>query len=188
MSMTHMPQPTAVPASSYPLPPLADDASAPFRVVQQRGSALSLTELYDILRLRVEVYIEEQDVSSTEVLDGQDTLPEVTHYWMVDPQKPDSMMAYLRAIPCTTADDLNKPVAAMKLGRIATRKAYRGQGLASLLIHQAIKDARLNVAVVVLDAQTQLTEWYARRFGFVANPAQAYVVDNVPITPMVLIL
>jgi ElaA protein len=62
------------------------------------------------------------------------------------------------------------------IGRVATAPAARGRGLADAVMRQALElcgDAR-----VELNAQSYLTDWYAR-FGFVRDDEE-FLDDGIP--------
>ena len=118
------------------------------------GDELTAPELYAVLRLRVDVFVVEQDAPYPE-LDGRDLLPDTLHLWSPPTGEP---LAYLRIL----AD----PDGVRRIGRVCTTKAARGTGLGRLLMTEAM--ARIGDAEAVLDAQTYARDFYAR-FGFVAE-------------------
>ena len=127
---------------------------------------LDAETLYALLRLRVDVFVVEQDCPYAE-LDGRDTEAGTRHLWLADAAGPTSYLRLLRA------DD-------WRIGRVCTRRDARGGGLAARLLSAALDtvgDDR-----VVLDAQTHLADWYGR-FGFeVSGPP--FVEDGIPHVPM----
>lgn len=122
--------------------------------------------LYDMMRLRVEVFVDEQNCRNE--LDGRDTDPATTHVWAEDDR---GVPAYLRIL---------EDGAAARIGRVCTRADARGQGLAAALMRHALE--LTGDRPVVLGAQSHLVGWYAR-FGF--RPAgEQYLEDGIPHTPM----
>lgn len=127
---------------------------------------LTTTELHDLLRLRVDVFVVEQACAYPE-LDGRDTETTTRHIWSADEAGP---TAYVRLL-----DDGD----ARRIGRVATRIDARGKGQAGVLVDHAIMSS---TGPWVLDAQSHLTEWYTDRGFVVAGPE--YVEDGIPHIPM----
>lgn len=128
---------------------------------------LDSRRVYEILRLRVDVFVVEQACAYPE-LDGRDLEESAVHLWTWDDNGPS---AYLRVL-----DDGD----ASRIGRVCTRSDVRGQGLAADLVRAALKHSARRA--VVLDAQSQLVDWYAH-LGF--RPAgPEFLEDAIPHTPM----
>lgn len=136
--------------------------SAP-RIHRSRFSDLDLRTLHDLLRLRVDVFVVEQECAYPEV-DGLDTAPDTWHLWIGD----DEVVAYLRIL------------AGPRIGRVATSRPHRGRGLASALVEEALR--LVGDSPVTLEAQSHLTAWY-ERFGF-RQVGPEYVEDGIPHVPM----
>ena len=68
----------------------------------------------------------------------------------------------------------------LRIGRVATRAAHRGAGLAAALVDAAL--ALAGERAVVLDAQSHLVDWYTG-FGFEPS-GRGFVEDGIPHTPM----
>ena len=129
---------------------------------------LDVTTLYALLRLRIDVFVVEQECPYPE-LDGRDCEPDTRHLWLADDAGP---TAYLRMLVETGG--------ARRIGRVCTRSDARSHGLAATLMVAALKiDAD---ATVVLDAQKHLLHWY-QRFGF-AQSGEPFVEDGIPHVPM----
>ncbi|MFB9931974.1 GNAT family N-acetyltransferase [Amycolatopsis halotolerans] len=126
------------------------------------GPDLAAADLYEILRLRSEVFVVEQDCVYADI-DGRDLLPETQHLWLASDTE---ILAYLRV--------LAEPGGG-RIGRVVTAKSARGQGLAAQLMAAALDGA---VGEFVLDAQTYAQGLYAR-FGFVAE-GEEYLEDGIP--------
>jgi ElaA protein len=133
---------------------------------------LDVLTLYRFLELRVAVFVVEQDCPYLE-LDGRDVEPTTTHLWIGDDDG--APIAYLRI--------LAEPDGSVRLGRVVTAPARRGDGLAATLVNEAL--ARTAPATAVLDAQSHLTAWYAK-LGFEIAGAE-YLDDGIPHTPMRLV-
>ena len=127
---------------------------------------LDTTTLYRLLRLRVDVFVVEQQ-SAYPDLDGRDLEAGTLHGWIEDDAGPFACVRLLYEPGAT------------RIGRVATAPAHRRAGLAALLVEAAL--AR-SVGPVVLDAQSRLCEWYGR-YGFVATGPE-YLDDGIPHVPM----
>jgi len=126
--------------------------------------------LYEILRLRVDVFVVEQECPYPE-LDGRDLEPTARLLWFTDDDA--RVLATLRVLH--DGDD-------RRIGRVATAAAARGRGLAADLMRAAVTacEGRL----IRLDAQAHLSGWYAR-FGFVVD-GDEFLEDGIPHLPMTL--
>lgn len=127
--------------------------------------------LYELLRLRVEVFVVEQ-ASAYPELDGRDLDDGTRHYWYAGPGTPQPVLGYLRL--------LEEPTGELRVGRVCTAAPARGRGLARKLMEAAL--AEVGDRACVLDAQQHLTGFY-RDFGFVPD-GPAYDWDGVPHVPM----
>ncbi len=125
-------------------------------------------EVYGLCRLRVDVFVVEQECPYPE-LDGRDTEATTQHLWFEDDDG--AILATIRVL-----DD----GATRAIGRVATAASARGQGLAARLMEEGI--ALCAGFPVTLGAQAYLENWYGR-FGFrVSGPG--YVEDGIPHVPM----
>lgn len=127
------------------------------------GTELTAQQLYDILRLRVEVFVVEQECAYPE-LDGRDLLPDTRHLWI---EGADGVRSYLRV--------LTEP-GHLRIGRVVTAKAARGEGLAARLMKAALEI--VGDADSVLDAQTYAKGFYAK-FGYVPE-GDEFLEDGIP--------
>lgn len=128
--------------------------------------------LHDLVRLRVDVFVVEQQCAYPE-LDGRDVDPRTWHVWLPGDAGGPGVAAYLRV--------LSEPDGSHRVGRVVTHPSARGAGLASTLVEAVL--ARLGEdAVVTLEAQSHLVGWYARLGFEVAG--EDYVEDGIPHTPM----
>ncbi|GIE84295.1 ElaA protein [Actinoplanes regularis] len=128
---------------------------------------LTTTTLYEILRLRSDVFVVEQQCVYPD-LDGRDTEPGTRHVWFARDRE---IRAYLRIL-----DDHGVE----RIGRVVTAKSARGTGLAGRLLEHALEiiGNRPNV----LDAQSYLTKFYTR-YGFKPTGPE-FIEDGIPHTPM----
>ena len=123
--------------------------------------------LYALLRLRVDVFVVEQECPYPE-LDGRDLEPTTRHVWIDEGGMP---VACLRL--------LAEPDGSHRISRVATAADQRHQGLAGLLVDHvmATTPGRL-----VLDTQTYLEPWYVEH-GF-ARTGDEFTDDGIPHVPM----
>ncbi|MEU6642262.1 GNAT family N-acetyltransferase [Saccharomonospora sp. NPDC046836] len=132
--------------------------------LSRAGRELTAAELHDLLRLRVEVFIVEQECPYPEI-DGKDLLPGTRHIWAPGP---DGVAGCLRI--------LAEPGGVQRIGRVCTAKSARGTGLGAQLMAAAL-DA-VGDAECVLDAQTYAQGFYAR-FGF-RPEGEEFDEDGIP--------
>jgi ElaA protein len=125
--------------------------------------------LYGLLRLRVDVFVVEQECAYPE-LDGRDLEPTCVHVW-----------AEVDGAPVATLRVLRDADGRGRIGRVATAREFRGAGVAARLMERALE--LLEGSDVVLDAQAHLQDWYAR-FGFVPQ-GDVFSEDGIPHVTMV---
>ena len=125
---------------------------------------LSLERLYEILRLRVEVFVVEQECPYREI-DNLDF--EATHVWIDDEQ---GLASYLRVI---------EEKDSCRIGRVVTRADARSKGLSRKLIEHVLGGTD---GPWVLSAQSYLRDWY-QNFGFNQNGPE-FLEDGIPHIPM----
>lgn len=120
----------------------------------KRFEELTVAEMYEILRCRVEVFVVEQGCAYQDI-DGEDVMS--THLFMMEQGR---ILAYLRIIdPGVRHKELS-------VGRVLTMKEFRGRGLSRQLMLEAIKVAGRMADCVELDAQTYLIDFY-KSLGFI---------------------
>ena len=127
------------------------------------GSELTAAQLYDVLRLRVDVFVVEQECAYPE-LDGRDLLAGTHHLWI---EEQGAIQSYLRL--------LTEP-GRMRIGRVATAAQARGRALAAQLMKDALEI--VGDTDSVLDAQTYAQGFY-ENFGYVAEGPE-FVEDGIP--------
>jgi len=132
-----------------------------------RFADMTAFDVYALCRLRVDVFVVEQMCPYPE-LDGRDVEPTTTHLWF---ERDGEVAATIRVL-----DD----GATRAIGRVATARGFRGQGLAAGLIEEGL--ARYGDVPVTLGAQAHLEGWY-ERFGF-RRSGPGYVEDGIPHVPM----
>jgi predicted GNAT family N-acyltransferase len=132
-----------------------------------RFAELTPFELYGLCRLRVDVFVVEQECPYPE-LDGRDAEPTTVHVWF---EEDGAVLATIRVL-----DDGDTRA----IGRVATAASARGRGLAARLMEEGI--ALCAGSPITLGAQAHLEGWY-ERFGF-RRSGEGYVEDGIPHVPM----
>ena len=137
------------------------------RLRQARFAELSPFEVYGLCRLRVDVFVVEQECPYPE-LDGRDLEPATVHLWFE-----------AGGVPVATIRVLREQEG-RAIGRVATAAGWRGRGLAARLVEEGV--ALFGAEPLVLGAQAHLEGWY-ERFGF-RRSGPGYVEDGIPHVPM----
>lgn len=135
-------------------------------------SELTTTELYEIIKARVNVFVVEQDCPYPD-LDDYDQ--KAIHLWA---EKEGEVLAYCRIF------DKGIKYPETSIGRVITTENGRGTGLGKQLISYAIDviENRLGTTEVRISAQDYLLKFYSG-FGFV-DTGKKYLEDNIPHTEM----
>ena len=131
---------------------------------------LSNNELFDLLKLRVDVFVVEQTCPYPE-LDEKDRHPETRHLLGI---QNDELVACARLLPA----GLSYPN--VSIGRVATCKSFRGKGAGKRLMSEAIRQCELlwPHQSIEIGAQEYLKDFY-ESFGFVATSTM-YLEDDIP--------
>ncbi|WOC13791.1 GNAT family N-acetyltransferase [Gordonia sp. MP11Mi] len=129
--------------------------------------------LHGILKLRVDVFVVEQNCPYPEI-DGRDAEPSTIHFWCADPDG--APVATARLLVDGLADGRSE----LRIGRVCTRHELRGTGLASAILDAVV--AEIGDRPSVLDAQARLGDMYARWGYAVVGPQ--FVEDGIPHVPM----
>ena len=135
---------------------------------------LDVHALHAVLKLRTDVFVVEQRCINPEV-DGQD--PEALH---VLGRLPDGgLVAYARVLPPHGEGPPH-------IGRVVVHPGYRGRGLATALMQQALKavEDHYGSPRSAVAAQTYLEGFYGR-LGYVRQGAD-YDWDGIPHVDMLL--
>ena len=133
---------------------------------------LDARTLYELLKLRVEVFVVEQACPYPE-LDGRDLLAETRHFWL---ERPDGeVISTLRLM-----EEHPGGQKGFRIGRVCTKRSARGHGLSTRLLQAAL--AEVGDYPCRIDAQTYLEEMY-RRLGFDRDGAE-FLDDGIPHVPM----
>ena len=137
-------------------------------LIAQPFSQLTTTQLYEILRLRSQVFVVEQNCPYLDI-DGQDQ--ESIHLWLENPDH--TMIAYLRILPKTTE---RKNI---MIGRVVVHPDFRKQGLAQILLQEAFLwvQKQWGNQPIEISAQSYLLRFYTD-LGF--KPiSEIYLEDNI---------
>jgi len=141
------------------------------------GRDLDAATLYDLLKLRVAVFVVEQACPYPE-LDGSDLTAQTRHFWLEE--KSGEMIATLRLIEGGLIEGDPAGQKLFQIGRVCTKKAARGHGYATRLLQAALADVGADPCA--LNAQTYLIDMYARH-GFVVD-GDEFCEDGIPHVPM----
>ena len=136
-------------------------------IVEKRFADLTPAQLYGLLKLRVDVFVVEQDCPYPE-LDGRDTEPGTVHVWVEEDGVPVSCIRVLE-----NGED-------RAIGRVATAVSARGRGLSAQLVTRGLELCAGRT--VDIGAQAYLEAWYGR-FGFVRS-GEDYLEDGILHLPM----
>ena len=134
----------------------------------EKFDALSGRKLYEILKLRVDVFVVEQDCPYHE-LDGNDY--EAIHVSYTDEK---GIAAYTRLLP------EGVKYAEPSIGRVIVRTDLRGAGLANKLMEYAMDYVltKWQPEKIRLQAQTHLAKFYEKHgFQVISEP---YTEDQIP--------
>ena len=141
------------------------------------GRDLDAATLYDLLKLRVAVFVVEQACPYPD-LDGSDLLAQTQHFWLEE--KSGEVIATLRLIEGGLIEGSPGGRRQFRIGRVCTRAAARGHGYATRLLQAALADVGADPCA--LNAQTYLIDMYARH-GFVVD-GDEFCEDGIPHVPM----
>ena len=136
------------------------------------GKDLDTATLYELLKLRVEVFVVEQACPYPE-LDGRDLQSQTRHFWLQEPVG--EVISVLRLI-----EDNPNGRKLFRIGRVCTKQSARGGGHATRLLQAALADVGEHPCHI--NAQTYLVEMYSRH-GFVVA-GDEFVEDGIPHVPM----
>ncbi|PDV85341.1 GNAT family N-acetyltransferase [Rhizobium sp. H4] len=130
-------------------------------------------ELYDLLKMRVDVFVVEQNCAYPE-LDGKDI--DALHLRLMESSE---LLASARILKP------HEPQDPSKIGRVVVSPAHRGKRLGDALMSEAISACeRLYPAnPIALSAQAHLRRFY-EAFGFVVV-SEEYLEDGIPHIDMV---
>ena len=129
-------------------------------------SELTVDELYELLRVRTEVFVVEQDCVYQD-MDGDDQAS--VHLWLTVDGK---IVALCRICPAGTH------MQEVSIGRVIT--TVRGKGYGKLIMQEGIKAAREHFSANRIDLEAQV---YAQGFyelvGF-RQSSDTFILDGIP--------
>lgn len=137
-------------------------------VIYKNFNELTVKELYEILKLRSEVFVVEQKCIYNDI-DGKD----ITSIHLMIKENGE-IKAYLRVLqPGVSYDDAS-------LGRVLVSKDARGKGYAKIIVQKGIDYVlnNLNNTNITIGAQEYLKDFYSK-FGFKAI-SDVYDDDGIP--------
>lgn len=137
---------------------------------------LSTEELYQILKIRQEVFIVEQTCYYLDA-DGYDQ--QAVHIWA---ESAGEILAYSRVF------EPGIKYAEASIGRVLTNPKYRKNNLGKILIRFSINtiEARFRTQSIRISAQDYLLRFYSE-FGF-QDTGKKYLEDDIPHTEMVRVI
>jgi len=148
-----------------------------------RFEQLSAHEVYQIAKLRVDVFVVEQNCAYPE-LDGQDLIADTRH---IVGTLQDVPIAYARILApkCMNASPDRSSGAAVRIGRVVIDSAYRRQGLATHVMHYALTHCERHFSGCdqTLAAQVSVKDFYAG-LGFKAC-SEPYLEDGIAHVDMI---
>jgi len=138
---------------------------------------LTLNEFHDILKLRINVFVVEQDCPYPE-LDGKDKL--AYHFFAFAENNPSQIIAYTRIFK---PGDYYKEAA---IGRVVVHPDFRKDGLGYQLMKESIYQikALFQTKKIKIGAQTYLKEFY-ESLGF-QKIGKDYIEDGIPHIYMII--
>jgi ElaA protein len=144
-------------------------------IVCKHFKELSTTELYNIIKLRIQVFCVEQNCPYQDA-DGKDF--ESWHLMIHDADN--TLIAYSRILP----KGISYPEY-VSIGRIVTAELVRMHGFGKLLMLESLKQTTtlFGNAPIKISAQAYLRKFYTS-FGFVAT-GEEYIEDHIPHIGMV---
>lgn len=143
-------------------------------------SALTMNEFFDILKLRIDVFVVEQTCFYPE-LDEYDRHPDTLHFFAYSDEKKDGshpnndIVAYLRILPKGTSYDEH-----ISIGRVVISPLYRGHKLGHQLLKKSLEKCTTHFPnqSIKISAQEHLEAYYLQ-YNFV-TVSDMYLEDNIP--------
>ncbi|ACS56356.1 GNAT family N-acetyltransferase [Rhizobium leguminosarum] len=160
-------------AGEVPVEVKATGAAATYRADLRSLDELTTRELYDLLRMRVDVFVVEQNCPYPE-LDGKDI--DALHLRLLEGAE---LLGAARILKPYEPQDPSK------IGRVVVSPDHRGKRLGDALMSEAIAacERLYPENPIALSAQAHLRRFY-ESFGFIAV-SQEYLEDGIPHIDMV---
>lgn len=133
-------------------------------------SQLTTTQLYQLLKLRVDVFVVEQTCPYPE-LDDKDQIEGVFHLLGYKDQE---LVACARLLPKDVS------YSTLSIGRVVTKQSARGNGLGHTLMTVALEQCHKlwPAQDITISAQQHLVDYY-RQHGF-EQTSEMYLEDDIP--------
>ena len=143
-------------------------------ILIKKFKELTTDELYEILKLRVDVFVVEQTCPYEEI-DGLDI--DAIHVFI---KKNNEIVAYLRVLDRGVESD------DVAIGRVIAK--YRRTGLGSKVLKEGIKAAqyRFNADAIYIEAQAYAKKFY-ENLGFIQT-SEEFLLDDIPHIKMRLVI
>lgn len=138
-------------------------------ITHKSWGQLTTLELYELLKLRTDVFFVEQRIDEEE-LDNRDQEPTTEHLWIADVT---GVAAYLRVLVDAEASHLD---ARHSFGRVVVRSDRRGEGLAQVLVTRVME--HYGHESMLLHSQEYIAPLYAK-FGF-ESFGESYIEAGIP--------
>lgn len=135
---------------------------------------LSIDEFYEIIQLRIAVFIIEQNCPYQD-LDGKD---QKSFHLLLRDEKTNLLLGTLRILPPGVSYD------EVSIGRVASHPNHRDQKIGHTMMRACMKFIRenLNNPKIRISAQSHLCNFYSK-YGFVST-GKEYLEDDIPHTEM----
>ena len=145
------------------------------KCIIKRFDDLTIYELYDVMRLRFEVFVIEQACLYQEI-DGKDQ----KSYHLMCKDEHGELLGYLRIL------DAGVSYEETSIGRVVVSQKGRGQGVGKKIMEEAISFIKTvrHIESIRISAQAYLLNFY-KSLGFEAV-SEEYLEDDIPHIEMLL--
>lgn len=150
-----------------------------YKIISKNFNELKISELYEIVKARYEVFACEQEITCENDFDDKDK--ECMHLFVVDNKNGvDRVVGYCRLLPPGLSYE------EASIGRVLVLKEYRGKGIAKEMMIEAINEIEKNYKVnkITLSAQCYIKELY-KSVGF-KEVSEEYEEAGIPHVKMKL--
>lgn len=141
--------------------------------VEKDFENLNVEELYEILKLREEVFNIEQQCACAD-LDGYDKV--ASHIYI---KKDGEIVSYARLF------NKNTRYKHASIGRMCTDKKYRGQNISKKLMEKSIKSLIENKSGDIIISSQAYAEDFYKKLGFIRTNKKPYMEENIPHVEMI---
>lgn len=146
----------------------------------KKFTELSLDQLYDVLKLRVDIFVVEQTCYYPDLDSDKDLLDRHSQTLHLLGYQEERIVAYLRILPKGQSYPEH-----ISIGRVVTATQARGGGLGHQLMTEAITRCQQYFPNenIKISAQQHLKAYY-QRHGF-TQVSEMYLEDNIPHIAMI---